>query len=58
MGFITKKVKLKASSEIGAMAFAKSFLALEFNPLIINYLLAKAFGRQEILYRKIYKDVK
>lgn len=58
MGFISKKVKLKASSEIGAMAFAKSFLDLGFNPLIINYLLAKAFDKEEILYRKIYKDIK
>lgn len=58
MGFITRTVKLKASSEIGAMAFAKSFLDLGFNPLIINYLLAKAFDKEEILYRKIYKDIK
>lgn len=58
MGFITKKVKLKAPSEIGAMAFAKSFLGLEINPLIINYLLAKAYDKEEILYRKIYKDIK
>lgn len=58
MGFITKKVKLKAPSEIGAMAFVKNFLGLRFNPLIINYLLAKAFDKEEILYRKIYKDIK
>ncbi|WP_308654712.1 hypothetical protein [uncultured Anaerococcus sp.] len=58
MGFITKKVKLNAPSEIGAMAFAKSFLGLEVNPLIINYLLAKAYDKEEILFRKIYKDIK
>lgn len=53
LGFIKKKVKLTAPSEIGAMVFAKEFLSLDFNPIILNYFLARANNREEIIYNKL-----
>lgn len=55
LGFIKKKVKLSSPSEIGAMAFAKNILNLKVNPLIINYLLAKSYNKEEVIYNKIIK---
>lgn len=53
LGFINKKVKLTAPSEIGAMVFAKEFLSLDYNPIILNYFLARANNREEIIYSKL-----
>lgn len=53
LGFIKKKVKLRAPSEIGAMVFAKEFLSLDFNPVVLNYFLARANNREEIMYDKL-----
>lgn len=53
LGFIKKKVKLRAPSEIGAMVFAKEFLSLDFNPVLLNYFLARANNREEIMYDKL-----
>ena len=53
LGFIKKKVKLRAPSEIGAMVFAKEFLSLDFNPVVLNYFLARANNREEIIYNKL-----
>lgn len=52
-GFINKKVKLTAPSEIGAMVFAKEFLDLDFNPVLLDYFLARAYNREEIIFNKL-----
>lgn len=52
-GFIKKKVKLTAPSEIGAMVFAKEFLDLDFNPILLDYFLARAYNREEIIFNKL-----
>lgn len=52
-GFIKKKVKLTAPSEIGAMVFAKEFLDLDFNPVLLDYFLARAYNREEIIFNKL-----
>lgn len=53
LGFIKKKVKLKAPSEIGAMVFAKEFLDLNYNPILLDYFLARANNREEIIFNKL-----
>lgn len=52
-GFMNKKVKLTAPSEIGAMVFAKEFLDLDFNPVLLDYFLARAYNREEIIFNKL-----
>lgn len=52
-GFIKKKVKLTAPSEIGAMVFVKEFLSLDFNPVLLDYFLARAYNREEIIFNKL-----
>lgn len=53
LGFVKKKVKLKAPSEIGAMVFAKEFLDLNYNPILLDYFLARANNREEIIFNKL-----
>lgn len=56
IGTIKKYRKIKSTSEIGAMAFSKELLGLDFNPLIISYLLALACGKEKVIYEKIYRS--
>lgn len=53
MFLFNKKAKIKTSSEIGAMAFAKVLLGLEVNPILLNYFLSRAYGKEDIIYEKI-----
>lgn len=53
--FINKKSKILSASEIGAMSFAKNILDMKINPLIINYLLARTYNKEKIIYDKIVK---
>ncbi|MDD7306456.1 MAG: hypothetical protein PUG67_07685 [Peptoniphilaceae bacterium] len=55
MFLFNKKSKIKTSSEIGAMAFAKVLLKLNINPILINYFLSMAYGKEDIVYEKIMK---
>lgn len=56
IGPIKKYKKIKAASEIGAMAFSKELLGLDFNPLIVSYLLALACGKEKVIYEKISRS--
>lgn len=58
IGPVKKYRKVKATSEIGAMAFTKELLDLNFNPLIISYLLALALGKEKVIYEQIFGSKK
>ena len=35
------------------MVFAKEFLDLDFNPILLDYFLARAYNREEIIFNKL-----
>lgn len=53
IGPFSKKTKIKSLSEIGAMAFSKKFLGLDFNPLLVDFLFYDYYGKGSIFIEKL-----
>ena len=53
LGPFSKKTKIKSLSEIGAMAFAKKILSIDFNPLLVDFLFYDYYDKGSVFIEKL-----